>query len=581
MANKFSMTFAGQDFKDLITIEEVTRPPFSGVHNELIEYTRKTGGRFVRDHREPLYIQVKFNVVNPSLSPLRRLLGQLLYTDHLAKLIFSDEPNKVYYAKIDGQPSFDEGYRYAKGDLTFLVPDGVAYQATPTEKLYQDAHSFIIENLGSDIMYPRFEITPKADTSMVGIVGKNAVYQWGQALDQAPSVEQKPPSGSGGTTTTVKRRRRAWFDSPLAEELSSYVSYPQISQVHDWAGGGSFSTTDERGLRSLSTGQRVTISTAATHWQTGERMANWVKGNAYQIVQKKNINKSRSREAYLLKNGQYNLGWLMQQDAVEAVTTSRGSAITPNYGQRQSGWHGAAIAKKIPSEYQSTHWAARMRFSFEKASNNQMGSIYLGIVDANHKEIVGFYLSSHDNSQRAYPELSVKSKGLIYPDYRELGGKFANFRGYVDYAVEGKDLRYEVYNDINGAKLRQTFTVNALGEDTPAYFVIWAGRYGSFTPVKYISIDSTEFTSLNTTVTIDPDTTPINEPEPKHVLRRGDFLEIDMDTNKSYVNGAPSLDPIDFGSKVVGIPPGRHEIMVVTSADRPPDVMVRYREVYL
>ena len=47
---------------------------------------------------------------------------------------------------------------------------------------------------------------------------------------------------------------------------------------------------------------KVKIGRWATHWQTGERMADFVKGSTFPVVETKNIRQGKSSKAYLLPN---------------------------------------------------------------------------------------------------------------------------------------------------------------------------------------------------------------------------------------------------------------------------------------
>ena len=58
------------------------------------------------------------------------------------------------------------------------------------------------------------------------------------------------------------------------------------------------------------------IADYATHWQTGEKIDPKVKGEEFSVVQEKAVSQSKSRKAYLLHDGSYYIGWLLEQDVV-------------------------------------------------------------------------------------------------------------------------------------------------------------------------------------------------------------------------------------------------------------------------
>ena len=64
-------------------------------------------------------------------------------------------------------------------------------------------------------------------------------------------------------------------------------------------------------------GSKVTVRAAATHYQTGQPIASWVKGKTYTIQQVKAVNQSASKRAYLLSDI---VSWVLEQDIVDGQT---------------------------------------------------------------------------------------------------------------------------------------------------------------------------------------------------------------------------------------------------------------------
>ncbi len=63
-------------------------------------------------------------------------------------------------------------------------------------------------------------------------------------------------------------------------------------------------------------GDSLRVLPHATHYQTGQKIANWVKGRTYKILQVKNVHQSNSKRAYLLDGIK---SWVLEQD-VEGTT---------------------------------------------------------------------------------------------------------------------------------------------------------------------------------------------------------------------------------------------------------------------
>ncbi len=66
----------------------------------------------------------------------------------------------------------------------------------------------------------------------------------------------------------------------------------------------------------LAVGSKVTVRAAATHYQTGQPIASWVKGKTYTIQQVKVVNQSASKRAYLLSDI---VSWVLEQDLIPAT----------------------------------------------------------------------------------------------------------------------------------------------------------------------------------------------------------------------------------------------------------------------
>lgn len=104
-------------------------------------------------------------------------------------------------------------------------------------------------------------------------------------------------------------------------------------------------------------GQTVKIKPTATHWQTGERIADSVKGKSFKVAQTKPVNQSNSRRAYLLTDGSVYIGWLLEQDVdglrtVEEVAKEVIDGKWGNNPQRaellaRAGYNPAGVQSKV------------------------------------------------------------------------------------------------------------------------------------------------------------------------------------------------------------------------------------------
>ena len=59
----------------------------------------------------------------------------------------------------------------------------------------------------------------------------------------------------------------------------------------------------------------VIVKQSATHFQTGQTIAGFVKVNRYKVIQAKDVNQSHSKRAYLLDGIK---SWVLEQDLIES-----------------------------------------------------------------------------------------------------------------------------------------------------------------------------------------------------------------------------------------------------------------------
>ncbi|GGE26808.1 LysM peptidoglycan-binding domain-containing protein [Streptococcus himalayensis] len=86
-------------------------------------------------------------------------------------------------------------------------------------------------------------------------------------------------------------------------------------------------------------GDRVRVLDHATHYQTGQKITNWVKGRTYNILQVKNVHQSSSKRAYLLGGIK---SWVLEQDV---AGTSLGHSEQTYTAQKGDTYYG--IARKF------------------------------------------------------------------------------------------------------------------------------------------------------------------------------------------------------------------------------------------
>ena len=190
----FSINFNGYNISTLISgFTAIDRNIGSSWNNILSDSVARYGQTFLRSSLSAKTINISFikSGVPGDWVEIREQLAKVLDTNEPAPLIFSDEPNKVWYALPDGAQTLSENITslLATGTLTFLVPSGYA-ESVDTKVLNNDnsggengtivnnddkSISVLINNNGTLPIFPTIKITPTAESGFFGIAGQNVL----------------------------------------------------------------------------------------------------------------------------------------------------------------------------------------------------------------------------------------------------------------------------------------------------------------------------------------------------------------------------------------------------------------------
>lgn len=94
-------------------------------------------------------------------------LSAWLITEEPGKLIFDDEPDRMYYAVVEGGFDPDEIVSKGYGTITFIYPNSYKYGIEEKEVTFESSASFDVE--GTVETEPVIEVTLKADTEYVAV----------------------------------------------------------------------------------------------------------------------------------------------------------------------------------------------------------------------------------------------------------------------------------------------------------------------------------------------------------------------------------------------------------------------------
>jgi predicted phage tail component-like protein len=156
MNNNFS--FNGTK-KSYITTAKKERPVFAPVKRKLLYIPGRPGAHLegtdfdIRIQRVTVWVNAENG---ESLQKIKEDMAAWLITKSPAELIFEDEPDRIYYAAVDGGLDLDELVSCGQGVITFICPDPYKHTSEFSKTFKDDKVS--IRNLGTAEAKPIFEM---------------------------------------------------------------------------------------------------------------------------------------------------------------------------------------------------------------------------------------------------------------------------------------------------------------------------------------------------------------------------------------------------------------------------------------
>ncbi|MBT2680056.1 phage tail family protein [Bacillus sp. ISL-35] len=132
-----NFTFNGgkKDYISLLSSER--RPAFAPISRRLVTKPGLPGAHLVgtdtspRVLPEPILIDKEKSGYS-NIEKLKEDLAAWLIKTDPVNLIFDDEPDRIYYALVEGTLEFEESYNYLIGTISFICPDPYKYGAEDT-----------------------------------------------------------------------------------------------------------------------------------------------------------------------------------------------------------------------------------------------------------------------------------------------------------------------------------------------------------------------------------------------------------------------------------------------------------------
>ncbi len=164
-------TFNGIKKEYVVLLASERRPAFAPVKRNLLTVPGMPGAHLVstetqvRVLQEPVLIDMSLSEIK-DIEKIKEDLADWLITDQAAELIFDDEPDRVYYAVVDGSLDIEDLVSFGRGQITFICPDPYKYGEEKTDPFPEDG---IITNNGSADTPPiiNLEVTQKITFALV------------------------------------------------------------------------------------------------------------------------------------------------------------------------------------------------------------------------------------------------------------------------------------------------------------------------------------------------------------------------------------------------------------------------------
>lgn len=182
------MSFKGERRNYLSVARGRKRPVFAPLKRNYLTVPGVPGSRLKStdiDSR-PLDIPVRIRANNmEELQKVKEDLAAWLYSEKEEPLIIDDEPDRIYYAVVDGQLDLDELVNRGKGTISFLARP---FKYSTVSKyqhssVFDDLSLLTVKNQGTVETYPTFEIQADKEYTYIDVTNGDQVNRIGRIVN--------------------------------------------------------------------------------------------------------------------------------------------------------------------------------------------------------------------------------------------------------------------------------------------------------------------------------------------------------------------------------------------------------------
>lgn len=146
-----TMTFNGVSKPFVHVTVETQRPMWAPIEWEMVEIPGRPGA-YLKQKKikvRSLSVPVVIKGVD-DMQKAKEEVAEWLVTDEPCPLVFPDEPDRTYYAVIDGEGQLDEVFKFGKGTINFICADPYKHGAEVVLSVSETAGAITdIKNDGS------------------------------------------------------------------------------------------------------------------------------------------------------------------------------------------------------------------------------------------------------------------------------------------------------------------------------------------------------------------------------------------------------------------------------------------------
>lgn len=600
------ITYGGNDLTKYFKVVDVKRQLLP----ERINYTKEIpniNGEYYSGYKYGTRtIEIDFAIIGNSKEDYftkSRELASMVDTTIPTKLEFSDEPDKYYYAVVDGGIDMEQIINYGSGTISFICHDPIAY--SKEEKIFTASEDNVltIENKGTAFTSPLINVSFGQDAHFL-----QCTYFTGETilLGNRPDVDKPTVSSSDialdercEVTTNftsvgniLDEGRELMGNCTINQGGYALVSANYGSSTNGWHGPAL-----KRSLDSVNTNlEEFEIVAIMEHNSTGklgygsnatDQPAN---NSTYTCTANPSLRIRQDRTTNSKKVGSIPKG----KDVVV-------SDISKGWGKVTYG----GVTGYSCMDYLRLKSSKNVSKSDEEPSTeNRLGKIELYGFDKDGQKLFKFVLKDSeewyeytepevyigntlvlsDNKSAPKPRTESKQDDNDKTVIKEIdSGKFGdwndfygNFKLKRTKASNGSYQWYAEVNKVQDGKVIRSITTNTLSSDSYPkgvlnHVVIWFGQYKDNVVVDTMSLADIKVKRLNKLPS-----QPVNQ----KIFRAGDEVIIDCYENKVYSQNNDYMQHLDIGSEFFEVRDGVSQIKLI-SDDKSIDVEASIVEKWL